>query len=189
MPFLSKKQLLKLNFQKIGNDVQISDKASLYNTELMEIGDRTRIDDYCVLSGKVVLGRNIHIAVFNNLAGGEKGIKIEDYSGLAYGCQVFTQSDDYLGFSMTNPTIPDEFKKELKREIIMGRHSIVGTMSVIMPGVILAEGTSVGALSVVSKSTESWSIYKGNPAVKVLDRKRKPLELEKLYEEMLSKKS
>ncbi len=185
MPFLTTQQLQKLNFQKLGNDVKISDKASLYNTELMEIGDRTRVDDFCVVSGKIILGRNVHIAVFNNLAGGEKGITMEDYSGLAYGCQVFTQSDDYLGRSMTNPTIPDEFKKELKKEIFIGKHSIVGTMSVIMPGVILAEGTSVGALSLVSKSTEAWSIYKGNPAVKVLDRKRKPLELEKIYEEML----
>lgn len=185
MAFLTKQQLHQLNFKSLGNDVLISEKASLYNTENMDIGHRTRIDDFCVLSGNVSLGRNVHIAVFNNLAGGENGIVMEDYSGLAYGCQVFTQSDDYLGRSMTNPTIPNQFKKEAKRPIRIERHSIVGTMSVIMPGVTLSEGTSVGVLSVVTKTTQPWSIYKGNPAEKVLDRKRKPLELEREYEDLL----
>jgi galactoside O-acetyltransferase/dTDP-4-amino-4,6-dideoxygalactose transaminase len=82
---------------------------------------------------------------------------------------------------LTNPTIPDKYKKELKKEVVIKKHTIVGAGSIIMPGVILEEGTSVGALSLVRKKTEEWSVYLGNPAKKIKNRKKDLLELEKLY--------
>ena len=183
MTFLSQKQIDGLGFKKLGKNVLISDKASIYNPELMEIGDNSRIDDFCVISGSVKIGRFVHFAVFNNVAGGEAGIVFEDFSGLAYGCHVFSQSDDYSGKSMTNPTVPDQFKKENKAPILIGKHCIVGTGSVIVPGVVLGEGTSVGALSLVMKSTDPWSIYFGSPARRLKARSRELLQCEKALEE------
>jgi len=181
MGYYTQEQLQKLGFKHIGKNVKISDKASIYNCDQIEIGDNSRIDDFCVVSGKIKIGRNVHIAPFCLVAGGEKGIVFEDFSGLAYQVQVFTQSDDYSGKTLSNPTIPKEYKNEAKKEIFIGKHSIVGAGSIIMPGVILAEGTSIGALSLVRKKTEEWSIYLGNPAKKIKDRKKDLLELEKLY--------
>ena len=181
MAFLTKKQLKMMSFKSFGHNVRISDKASIYNADQIEIGDHSRIDDFCVISGKVKIGRNVHIAVYCNIAGGEKGIIFEDFSGLAYGCQVFTQSDDYSGRSLTNPTVPDEYKKEVKKAVKIGRHTIIGTNTLIFPGVEIAEGTAVGALSILTKSTEEWSIYVGIPATRVKERKRDLLKLEKKY--------
>lgn len=181
MAFLRREQLEAIGFKHLGKDVKISDRASIYNPEQIEIGDHTRIDDFCVISGKVTFGRNVHIAVFSNVAGGELGVVFEDFSGLAYGCHVFTQSDDYGGETLTNPTVPDIYKNETKLSIVIGRHSIVGTSSIIFPGVVLAEGTSIGANSMVTKSTEEWSIYFGNPAKRIASRKKDLLTLEKKY--------
>ena len=181
MPYLSEQALKEMGFKSLGKNVKISDRASIYNAGQIEIGDHSRIDDFCVISGKVKIGRNVHIAPYCLVAGGEKGITFEDFSGLAYQVQVFTQSDDYSGKTMTNPTVPTEFKKEAKRAVFIGKHSIVGAGSIIMPGVYLNEGTSVGAMSLVRKSTESWSIYLGNPAKKIKDRKKDLLELERAY--------
>lgn len=178
MAFLSNEAIAEMGFKSIGRSVRISDKASIYDAHLISIGDFSRIDDFCTLSGRIAIGRNVHLAVYNNVAGGEPGVTFEDFSGLAYGCHVFAQSDDYSGMTMTNPTVPDRFKRERKAPIVIGKHSIVGTGSLIGPGVTLAVGTAVGALSFVSKNTEEWSIYVGSPAVKVKDRKRKLLELE-----------
>jgi acetyltransferase-like isoleucine patch superfamily enzyme len=182
MAFLSQKQIDDMGFKKLGRNVLISDKASIYNPDLIEIGDNSRIDDFCVISGSVTIGRFVHLAVFNNVAGGETGIVFEDFSGLAYGCHVFSQSDDYSGQSMTNPTVPDHFKKEYKAPVLIGRHSIVGTGSVIVPGVALGEGTSVGALSLVMKSTDPWSVYFGIPARRLKARSRKLLQYEQALE-------
>ena len=181
MSFMSREQLESLGFASLGLNVLVSHKASIYNPDQIEIGDNSRIDDFCVVSGKINIGRNVHIAVFCNVAGGEKGIVMEDFSGLAYGCQVFTQNDDYSGITLTNPTIPGRFKNESKAAVRIGRHSIVGASSIILPGVNLAEGTAVGAMTLVNKSTESWSVYIGIPAKKIKERRRDLLELEQKY--------
>jgi acetyltransferase-like isoleucine patch superfamily enzyme len=112
LAFLNEQQLAQMGFKHLGTNVRISDKASIYNPDQIEIGDHSRIDDFCVISGKVIIGRNVHIAVFCNVAGGEKGVTFEDFSGLAYGCHVFTQSDDYSGRTLTNPTVPGKYKRK-----------------------------------------------------------------------------
>ncbi len=181
MAFLTEKEINSLGFLKLGKNIKVSDKASIYNHNQITIGDNSRIDDFCVLSGKISIGRNVHIAVFCNIAGGEKGVFIDDFAGLAYGVQVFSQSDDYSGKTLTNPTVPDEFKRELKKEVIICRHSIIGTNSVIFPGVTISEGTAIGAMTMVSKSTDPWSMYFGVPAKKIKDRKKDLLKLELLF--------
>jgi acetyltransferase-like isoleucine patch superfamily enzyme len=181
MAYYTDEQLQQMGFKYIGKNVKISDKVSIYNYDQIEIGDHSRIDDFCVISGKIKIGKNVHIAPFCLVAGGEKGIIFEDFSGLAYQVQVFTQSDDYSGKTMTNPTVPTQYKNESKKEVIIGKHTIIGAGSIIMPGVTLAEGTSVGAMSLVRKSTEEWSIYVGNPAKKLTTRKKDLLALETKY--------
>lgn len=181
MSYYSDDELNKIGFKSIGKNVKISRKASIYNPELISIDNFSRIDDFCVISGKVLIGKNVHIAAFCLVAGGTEGIIFHDFSGLAYQVSVFTQSDDYSGRTLTNPTIPSAYKNEIKKEIIIGKHSIVGAGSIIMPGVILNEGTSIGAMSLIRKTTDEWSIYLGNPAKKIKSRSRQLLELEKYY--------
>ena len=181
MAYLSKAELKDLGFLYLGSNVKISDKASIYNCEHISIGNNTRIDDFCVLSGKITLGINIHLAPFVLLAGGDEGITMDDYSGCAYHVQIFSQSDDYSGKTMTNPTIPIEYKKEFKRAISIGKHVIIGTSSIVFPGVFLAEGCSVGALTLVNKSTKPWGIYVGNPAKRIKDRSKDLLVLEQKF--------
>lgn len=181
MAFLSEAEMRDLGFRHLGCNVRISSRASIYNPDLIEIGDHSRIDDFCCVSGRVVIGRNVHFALGCNVAGGEPGIQFHDFAGLAYGCHVFAQSDDYTGATMTNPTVPARYKREAKKPVVIGRHCIVGTSSIIFPGVSLAEGTAVGAMAVVTKSTEPWSTYIGNPARRVRRRKQDLLAFEAQY--------
>lgn len=170
-----------MGFKKVGNNVKISDKASIYNCDMIEIGDNSRIDDFCVVSGKISIGRNVHITPQCLIAGGEKGIVFEDFTTLAYGVKVFTQSDDYSGNTMTNSTVPKKYKNELKEIVVVKRHTIIGAGSVIMPGVVLEEGTSIGSNSLILKSTEPWGIYVGSPAKRLKNREKKLLQLEQEY--------
>ena len=45
----------------------------------------------------------------------------------------------------------------------------------------MAEGCSLGAMSMLTKSTEPWTMYFGIPAKKLKPRKKDMLELEKQY--------
>ena len=181
MGYLSETELSRLNLKKLGKNVLISNKAAINGADEISIGDNSRIDDFCVLSGKVTIGRNVHIAVFSNVAGGELGVELCDFSGLAYSCNVFSQSDDYSGLTLTNPTVPDEYKTEIKKRVRIGRHCILGTGSIVFPGVDMADGCSLGAASVLLRDTEEWGVYAGVPAKRIRDRKMDLLELEKRY--------
>ena len=181
MAYFTWEVLRQKGFKSIGKNVKISDKASIYDCEQIEIGDNSRIDDFCVVSGKIKIGQNVHITPMCLVAGGEEGIIFENFTTIAYGVQVFTQSDDYSGKTMTNSTLPAKFKKEFKKKVIIKKHSIVGAGSIIMPGAILEEGTSIGAMSLVKSNTIPWGIYVGSPAKRVKDRSKDLLELEKQY--------
>ncbi|WP_416560452.1 acyltransferase [Limnohabitans sp. yimb22184] len=178
MAYLNNDQLNQMGFKRLGKNVKISDKASIYNSNEIEIGDNSRIDDFCVISGKISLGNYVHIAPHCLLAGGDLGVVMEDFSGLAYYVQVFSQSDDYSGSSLTNPTIPTKYKSEIKKQVYLRRHVIIGAGSIVFPGVDVAEGCSIGAMTLVSKSTEPWGIYIGNPAKRIKNRKKDLLVLE-----------
>lgn len=170
-----------MGFAELGCNVRISDKAAIYDANRICIGDNSRIDDFCVISGKVSIGRNVHITPFCLVAGGKPGITIGDFVALAYRVSVFAQSDDYSGLSMTNSTVPGQYKNEKFSPISIGRHSIVGAGAIICPGVVLGEGTAVGAGALVLHSNEPWTVLVGVPARVLKNRRRDLLALEADY--------
>jgi acetyltransferase-like isoleucine patch superfamily enzyme len=181
MAYLNEKDLCSIGFRYIGRNVKISDKASIYNPELIEIGNNSRIDDFCVISGRVVVGRYCHITPMCLVAGGVPGIFFSDFCTLSYGVKIFSQSDDYSGRTLTNSLIPKEYKDETYIKVSVGRQVIIGAGSIVLPGVDIGEGCAVGAMSLVNRSTEPWGVYVGNPARRVKARKRDLLELEKRF--------
>ena len=186
MAYLSMDQLKTMGFKSLGLDVKISDKASIYNVDQIEIGDYSRIDDFCVISGRISIGKFVYIAPFCLLAGGEKGIIIDDFSSFSYGCKIFSQSSDYSGMFLVSPTIPMQFKLEAKALVMVNRHVNIGANSVVFPGISIAEGCSVGAMTLVNKNTKPWGVYVGIPAKRLKDRKKNLLTLEKIFLEQLN---
>ena len=82
---------------------------------------------------------------------------------------------------MTNPLVPAEFTNVTNADVSVGRHVIIGSGSVVLPGVTLEEGVAVGALSLVTKKCQSFGIYSGVPAKRIKERKRDFLELERKF--------
>jgi acetyltransferase-like isoleucine patch superfamily enzyme len=181
MSYLKKNQLFKYGFKKLGNNVKISSKAAIYNPEFIELDDNCRIDDFCIISGSVKIGKYVHITPMCLLAGGIPGIEIDDFSTLAYGVKIFSQSDDYSGETMCNSLIPKEFKQEVFKKILIGRQVIIGTNSVIMPGAFVPDGCAIGAMSLVLRPIEPWGIYIGAPVKRIKDRNKNLLNLESKF--------
>ncbi|MES1927747.1 acetyltransferase [Salinisphaera dokdonensis CL-ES53] len=178
MAYLTNGVLQKMGFKALGRNIKISDKASIYNPESIELGDHTRVDDFCVVSGTISIGKYCHITPMCLIAGGSAGITLSDFCTLAYGVKVFAQSDDYSGATMVNSLVPKKFKNEYFAEVSLERQVVIGANSTVLPGVTIREGCSVGAMTLVNKSTDPWGIYAGNPARRIKDRKRDLLELE-----------
>ena len=146
MSFLNSVQLDKIGFNSYGENVLISDKASIYNSENISLGDNVRIDDFCIISaGKHInIGSYVHIAPYSSLIGSGE-IILEDYVSISGRVSLYSSSDDYMGFAMTNPMIPDSFRRVTNGKIWIKKHVIIGAGSVVMPNVTLDEGAAVSA--------------------------------------------
>lgn len=179
--FYTDEELKSLPLKSFGKNVLISKKVSLYSNHEITIGNNVRIDDFCILSGKIELGSHIHIGAYCAFYG-SFGIKMEDFTGLSPHCSIFSASDNFDGNFLISPTTKKEHNQIIGGEVIIKKYSQVGTNSVIMPNVILEEGTAVGAMSLVKKSTESWSIYVGTPAKKLRNREKGLLNFVQDYE-------
>jgi galactoside O-acetyltransferase len=178
--FLSPEQLAVMPFRSLGADVSISARAVLVGIENMAIGDHVRIDPDAVIlaTGPVDIGSYVHVSAQCYLAGGA-GIEMADFSGLSQGVKLYSVSDDYSGGALTNPTVPAKYLSLTRGKILLGRHTIIGAGSVVLPGVVFGEGAAVGALSLVRKDVAPWTIVAGVPARRVAARKRDLLERER----------
>jgi galactoside O-acetyltransferase len=178
----SKEELRSLGIVA-GENVAVHRTVEFFNPKAIVLGDNVRIDCFCFISAreKVVLGDNVHIASGANISGSE-GVEMGNFSGLSNRVSLFTASDDYIEGYLTNPTVPEEFKKVKRGKVFLGEHVIVGCGSIIMPGVTLARGVSIGALSFVNRNLPEYSIAAGNPARIVGARsKERMAELEARY--------
>ncbi len=181
MAILERSAIESMGFASIGRNVLISDRASFYGAARISIGDNVRIDDFCVLSagaGGIAIGNYIHVAVYSSLIGRGR-ITLGDFCNISSRVSVYSSSDDYSGATMTNPMVPEEFTGVTHADVAIGRHVIVGSGSVVLPGVTLEDGVAIGALSLVRGDCRAFGIYAGTPARFVRERKRDLLDAER----------
>lgn len=179
--FYTEQELNDLGFKAFGKNVKISRKASIYGAKNIVIGNNVRIDDFCIISGKIELGSYIHVAAYSALYGGDSGIYIDDYANLSSRICVYSISDDYSGETMTNPMIPDEYKNVKSAPVYIEKHVIIGSTSVVLPGVRLKEGSSFGSFSFINRDSEEWSVNAGIPFRKIKERKKDLIKLEQRF--------
>ncbi|PHR58520.1 MAG: acetyltransferase [Arcobacter sp.] len=172
---------MKNNF---ADDVKIFEFAKLiYGKNNLFIGSQSQIDDFVFLNAGELckIGRFVHISSFCSIIGGGNFI-MEDFSGLSAGCRIITGSDDFKGPFLSNPTVPDSYKNVRMGSVIIRKHAIIGTNTIILPDVEIGEGTTVGANCLVNKDLEPWTIYAGSKPRKVGERdKDGVLDLERKF--------
>ena len=181
--YISSEQLSLIGFRSLGENIRISDKASFYNPSNISIADNARIDDFCILSagkGGIFIGKYVHVAAYCCLIGNES-IILNDLSGISSRVTIYSSTDDFHGDAMAHPTIPEEYRKVVSKPVVLHKHALVGSGSTILPGVTLHEGATIGAMSLVTKDCDSFSINAGIPSKKIKNRKRNLLDIEKKF--------
>ena len=167
-------ELENFGFRHVGMNVKISKNCTVVGLENIAFGNHVRIDANTLLianSGFLEIGSYVHIGS-NCYFGCAGGIVLEDFSGVSHGAMIFSCSDDYSGRALTNPTIPLHFLNVKLAPVRLKKHSVVGAGSVIMPGVVIGEGSAVGALSLVTRTLGDWGIYFGSPIKKMMARSK-----------------
>lgn len=175
--FYSKEELMQIGFKYIGDNVNISRKVSIYNAKVISIGDNVRIDDFCILSGKIEIGSYIHISAYCALYAGDSGIVINNYSGLSARTTIYAITDDFSGDYMVGVQNDDKYRNIIKGTVIIGKYVQIGANCIILPNIEVRDGVAVGAMSLINKSLDSWYIYAGIPCRKIKPRSKKMLDL------------
>jgi dTDP-4-amino-4,6-dideoxy-D-glucose acyltransferase len=177
--FYSPAALAELGLARFGDNVLIDRTVRIYGAELLELGSHVRIDAYSVIScgsAGISIGSHVHIGAFAFLAG-EARIELHDFSGLSSRVSIYSSSDDYSGATLTNPMVPSGLRDVSEAPVTLGRHAVVGTGSVVLPGVTVGDGAAVGALSLVRRNVLDFSVVAGDGRV-LGHRSRGLLELE-----------
>lgn len=180
--FYTPDELQKIGFKSVGDNVLISRKTSIYAPHKISIGNNVRIDDFCILSGDITIGNYCRIAAYCALYGSH-GIIMEDYSGMAMRNVVLSASDDYSGDFLIGPIYPDCVTNVRGGVVTFKHFSQLGAGCLVFPGVTLNEGAVAGAMTLVNKDLDPWTINTGLPVNKSRPRKNGLLEKVKLLDD------
>lgn len=174
--------LVEQGYIKVGKDCDLSganfilvDKTP--GTTYIEIGDTCCIRGTLMLyrpGSRIFLGNNIYIGP-GTLFECVEEIRLGNDILVSMNCNVIdTNSHSLHSRERMDDTI--DWQRGLAHknwEVVKSKKVIIedkcwlGLRSIVMKGVTLSEGTVVGAGSVITKSTEPFSIMAGNPAVLV----------------------
>lgn len=133
--------LLKMFGCKIHGHVFIAPSCRIYAPWLLEMGEHS------------CMGARSEIYDLGPVKIGER-TTIAQYAYICNGTH-----------ELSNPNLP-----LLVGDVEIGDDVFVGAKAIILPGLKLANGCVVGAGSVLTKNTESFRIYAGNPARYIKDR-------------------
>jgi acetyltransferase-like isoleucine patch superfamily enzyme len=171
--YLAPEALSSMPFKALGHDVMIHERVTLVGIENISIGSHVRIDPDVILlaTGPLTIGCYTHIATGVFIAA-RAGFEMKNFANIAHGARIYTINDDYSGEHLMGPTIPGELLNLRHGAVLMQEHTIAGAGAIVLPGVTLAEGSVLGALSLIGTSTEPWTMYGGVPAKPIKERRR-----------------
>lgn len=166
-----------------GKNVIIGKTVRIRYPELVEIGDNVIIDDFTYISTTLKLHDNVHISSGCKIIGGKNAyVEMCEFSTLAPNVVLSAGSDDYLS-GIATPMVPIEYKGNVRiGKIILNKHCIVGSGSVVLPNVNFEQGACLGALSLANKNLSEYTLFAGIPAKKIKLRNKVEIQnLEKKF--------
>ena len=146
----SKRQLRGFGFLNIGENVFVAKNTKFYDFS-GSIGDGSRIDSFCIFTGKVQIGSQVHVAPYCFFGGTGGLIELKNKSGIAAHSVLFTKSFDISYASQ---------ETKIEGPIEIGESCLIGHGCTIMPNVVVGDHTTVSAMSVIDKSVGKFRVVK-----------------------------
>lgn len=152
---IGKESYIRSGVKIVGNPrrIYIGEKIKVYQKVIIAIG-----------KGEIHIGNNGLIGVGTYINCGDENLTIGNNVAIAPYCKIFTNSHHY-----SNEKINIESYKN--GNVIIEDNVLIGTNTVILPGVKIGHGSVIGASSLVNKDVESDTIVAGIPAKLLKNRK------------------
>ncbi len=133
--------ILKMYGAKIGKDVRVKPYTNIKYPWKLIVGDHTWIGEHCWIENLAMVTLGSNVC-------------------LSQGSMLLTGNHDYKKVSFDLITQP----------IIIEDGVWIGAKAMVCPGIHAASHAILSVSSVATKNMDAYSIYQGNPAVKVRDR-------------------
>lgn len=133
------------------SEINFEGKASLNRYVFIDIFENT----------KLIIHNNVYFGDFTLIRGNRCIIEIGENTIIGQHVKLLATNHK---FADKTKIITEQDIDLVKNGITIGKDCWIGAGSIILPGVNLADGTVVGAGSVVTKSTEEFSVIAGNPS-------------------------
>jgi acetyltransferase-like isoleucine patch superfamily enzyme len=145
--------------------------ARIIGRENITFGDPVIVDDFALVVARdpISVGNHVHLAAYSSITGGQR-VDIGDFSAVSQGARILTGTDDFTGWGFGNSTVPGEFRNATRAPVSIGRFCIVGANAVVLPGVTVGEGATIGAGTVVTRDLAPWGVYLGNRRIRDRDK-------------------
>ena len=163
--FLSREQLEVQGFADLGEDVRIHHTCVIVGAERISIGSHVRIDPFCIItvSERLTIGSWVHVSGHAAILGRGR-IDIGDFAAISHSVKILLSTDHFSAGCIAGPMVPEEFRSVVSEPVTIGRHVVVGANSVVLPGAMIGEGATIGALSLVKSPIEPWTVNAGIPS-------------------------
>jgi acetyltransferase-like isoleucine patch superfamily enzyme len=157
--FLKLKWLILL--KKLGPGSFIRSEVKIIgNTKRIKIGSKFKIYERSTISigkGSINIGNNGLIGVGTYINCGNENLIIGDNVSIAPYCNFFTNSHHYSPGKL--------FINCYKNgDICIGNNVLIGSHTVVLPGVSIGDNVVIGSNSLVTKNIPSNSVFAGTPA-------------------------
>tara|TARA_Y100000389_G_scaffold199082_1_gene236801 strand:+ start:11388 stop:11903 length:516 start_codon:yes stop_codon:yes gene_type:complete len=155
----------------IGNDVIIHTSVEMLGD--YSIGNHVAIDSGFYCTSNITIGDYVHVSPHVAVIGGKNSrLLIEDFCFVSVGVNIVCASEEFMGEGLVGPIIPQEYKDNVTYSTVtLKRFSGICASSTVLPKVTMAEGSILGANSLLKEDTEPWTIYAGSPAKPIKSRK------------------
>ena len=156
---------IKKELGSCGNNVFIGHNVIFTNPKNVHLGNNVRIDPFSVITTALKTGDNVQICTHTVLGGGANHtIELGDWVFIGYGSKLFCASEDYSGdFGPVNEYWGNN--RIFRGDITFENYSGIASDVMVMPGVTVPEGCTVGAKSFVytKNPLQPWSVFLGHP--------------------------
>ncbi|MDC1510719.1 acyltransferase [Gammaproteobacteria bacterium] len=155
----------------MGPNVFIDQNVFFAYPKSVSLAEFSYIDKNVIIMSKTAsVGRRVHIAPRVFISGGGS-FEIEDYACIATNSNIITSTEVLKdGARCSGPMVSASQRNLLRSRIIIKKDAFIGANATLLPGVIIAEGSVIGAGVTITKSTDAWGIYLCTKAQKVADR-------------------
>lgn len=120
-----------------------------------------------LLCQRVSVGRRVHIAP-NVLVSGGGTLEIEDYACVATGTSIITSTEVLKdGARCSGPMVAPSQRNVVRGHVQIEKDAFIGPHVVILPNIVVKQGSVIAAGVTVAKNTEPWGIYVGEKGKKI----------------------